>query len=334
MAKKIKDTDYLAVSARVRALENSLLTSEQLEQLISAKTDDELSKLLQSFGYPELEPRHPEALDADLTAARAAALEDIGTILPNPGDLDVFKIKYDYHNIKALLKAEAVNVSPGELLMDLGRVDVETLDRVVQEGETTGLPGFLEEAAAEGREVLSTTRDPQLSDIAIDRWYFRDLAATAESIGSGFLTGYVQMILDAANLRSLVRTLRMGKNAEFLRGVLVEGGTVSEEELLHVSANGGSGLTELYAPTGLAAAAEAGAAALRGGALTELEKRCDDALTEYLEVAKLIPFGEAPVLAYFSALETEYTNLRIILMGHAAGVPADTIRSRLRAGYV
>ena len=45
-------------------------------------------------------------------------------------------------------------------------------------------------------------------------------------------------------------------------------------------------------------------------------------------------FGEAPLVGYLAARETEYTNLRILLMGRGAGLPADVIRSRLRAGYV
>lgn len=332
--KKINDTDYLAVSAYVRALENELLTEDQYEQLITAKSYDEEVKLLQSFGYGELEPKHPEALDADLTAVRAEALEELGNAIPNAGDLDVFKIKYDYHNVKALLKAEAMNVSPGAMLADLGRVSVEEMFLAHKERDGSNLPGHIDDAAREGYDILAATRDPQLSDIAVDRWYFRDLLETAEGTGSDFLVGYVRLMIDAANLRTLVRTLRMGKNADFLRGVLFEGGKAPLEELLRVSGNNGNGLAELYALSRLEDAAAAGAKALQGGLLTEFEKRCDDALNAYLDEAKLIPFGEAPVLAYLAALETEYTNLRIILMGRMAGVPADVIRSRLRAGYV
>ncbi|MBE6909341.1 MAG: V-type ATP synthase subunit C [Ruminococcaceae bacterium] len=334
MAKKIKDVDYLGVSARVRALENELLTAEKLDQLLAAKDNDELSKLLQSFGYGELDPRHPEALDADLTAVRAEALEDLAAILPDPGLLDVFKIKYDYHNVKALLKAEAMNVSTDGLLADLGRVRVEELAAAVRENAVDNLPGCLGETVREGREVLSSTRDPQLCDVAVDKQYFRDMLQTAEETDSAFLAEYVRLQLDAVNLRTLVRTLRMGKNTDFLRGVLIAGGGVDPDELLRVCANGGNGLAELYAPTRLAEAAEEGAAALRGGLLTEFEKRCDDAVSAFLADTSLIPFGEEPVLAYLAALETEYTNLRIILMGRAALVPADVIRSRLRAGCV
>jgi len=331
---KVKDTDYLSISARVRAMENNLLTTEQFEQLINAKSNDEEAKLLQSFGYGELEPQHPEALDADLTAVRADLFDELSSSVPNAGDLDIFKIKYDYHNIKAMLKAEVLDVSPGKLLADLGRISVEELFVAQHENDGSNLPGRLASAVYVGREVLSATRDPQLFDVAVDKWYFRDMLETAEAAGSDFLIGYVRLQIDCANLRTLVRTLRMGKDEDFLRGVLFKGGELAAEELLRVSANKGAGLVELYAPTRLAAAAESGAQALHGGLLTEFEKRCDDAQTAYLDEARLIPFGEEPVLAYIAAQEMEYTNLRIVLMGRAAGVPADVIRSRLRAGYV
>lgn len=334
MSKKIRDVDYLGISARVRAMENALLTPDQLEQLITAKTDDETAKLLQAFGYPQLDPTHPDEMDAALNEDRERMLEDLGSSIPDAGYLDVFKIKYDYHNIKAVLKAEAMGSPASGMLTELGRVSAAELEEAVRGGELSGLPGCMEQAVEEGREVLSSTRDPQLGDAAIDRWYFRDMLQTAKETGSEFLLGYVRRQLDCANLRTLVRTLRMGKTSDFLRGVLFEGGEVDADELLRVSANSGAGLAEAYAPTGLADAAEAGAAAVQGGSLTDFEKRCDDAVSAYLEAARLIPFGEAPVLSYLAMRETEYLNLRIALLGHAAGIPADVIRGRLRAGCV
>ena len=37
MAKRIKDTDYLVISARIRAMENGLLTRERMEQILEAR---------------------------------------------------------------------------------------------------------------------------------------------------------------------------------------------------------------------------------------------------------------------------------------------------------
>ena len=54
----------------------------------------------------------------------------------------------------------------------------------------------------------------------------------------------------------------------------------------------------------------------------------------YLAEARSIPFGEAPLVGYLAARETEYTNLRILLLGRAARIAPSVIRSRLRASYV
>lgn len=334
MAKKIKDTDYLVISARIKAMESGLLTRERMEQLLDARSDEEVAKVLQDCGYPELDAADPEAMDAALAAAREATLSDLADGAPDHRYIDVFKLKYDYHNTKAILKAEAMDTDPGHMLMDMGRVSAAELREAMRSGELDNLPPLLASAVAEAREVLQTTRDPQLCDIVLDRWFYRDMDAVAEATGSAFLHGYVQAQIDAANLRTLVRTLRMGKNEEFLRGVLFEGGEVSMDAVLAVSAGRGSGLAELYAPTRFQTAAEAGVRALQGGPLTEFEKKCDDVVGEYLSGAQFVPFGEAPLVGYLAARETEYTNLRILLMGRGAGIAPDVIRSRLRASYV
>ena len=307
MANKIKDTDYLAISARVRAMETTLLTAERMERLLEARSDEEVSKLLQDCGYPELDAARPEAMDAALSQAREELLTDLGDGAPDPRYIDIFKLKYDYHNAKAILKAAAMGTSPDRMLMDMGRIGAAELKTAVESGELDKLPGALPAAVAEAKSVLDTTRDPQLSDIVLDRWMYRDMAQVAEDTGSQFLRGYVETQIDAANLRALIRTLRMGKNADFLAGVLFESGTMEPAAIL-----------------------AAGEAALKGGSLTEFEKRCDDAVSDYLAGAQMIPFGEAPLLAYLAARETEYTNIRILLMGRAAGLSPEVIRSRLR----
>lgn len=330
MSNKIKDTDYLVISARIRAMEAGLLTRERMEQILAARSDDEVVKFLQDSGYPAMSLKNPEAMDAAISTAREETLQDLGDSVPDRRYLDVFKLKYDYHNVKAILKARAMSIDPDHMIMDLGRVPAEELKEALNSGDTSQLPPLLASGAQEAKEVLETTRDPQLSDIVLDRWRYRDEIKSAEKTGSAFLLGYVRSCIDAVNLRTLVRTIRMGKSAAFLDGVLFSGGTVGESEILAVANNNGGGLAELYAATQLKDAAEAGAAVLHEGALTEFEKLCDDAVANYLEGARMVAFGEAPLIGYLAARETEYTNLRILLMGRSAGLSSDVIRARLR----
>lgn len=334
MAKKIKDTDYLAISARIRSMEASLLTAGRMEQMLNAHSDEEVEKILQECGYPKLKAADPAAMDKALYQIREDMLTDLEIGTPDLRYLDSFKLKYDYHNVKAILKAEAMHTDPTHMMMDMGRISVENLRFAMEHEELENLPGLLADAITEAKDVLDTTRDPQLSDIVLDRWMVHDMKKEAEATGSEFLSGYVQAQIDASNLRTLVRALRMGKGTDFLRNVLFDCGSVKIDRLLTVAENKGSGLVDLYTQSPLETAAEEGAVSLRGGTLTAFEKAYDDAVSHYLASAGMIPFGEAPLLGYLAAKETEFTNLRILLLGRAAGLPPDVIRSRLRIAYV
>ena len=127
MAKTIRDTDYLAVSARIRAMETRLLTVERMEQLLSARTEEEVTRVLQDCGYPALSAMAPDEMDAALAAVRRETLKDLSGGVPDVGYLDVFKLQYDYHNAKAILKAGAMGTDPASMLTELGRVPAEEL---------------------------------------------------------------------------------------------------------------------------------------------------------------------------------------------------------------
>lgn len=81
----------------------------------------------------------------------------------------------------------------------------------------------------------------------LDRAYYAEMLSAARATGSGFLVEYVQGTIDAANLRSAVRTLRMKKGADLLKKVLVEGGAIRPESVQAAALAGN--LEELYRPT-------------------------------------------------------------------------------------
>lgn len=329
----IKDTDYLSLSTRIRAMETALLSKKRMEQLLEARSDEEMAKVLSECGYDVQGPLTPDKVDQVLSARWAALVRDLEKAAPDKRLLEVFRVKYDYHNLKTLLKASALRINSDRLLMDAGRLTPAQMKEGVNTTDFK-LPPALAKAAREGWEVLSATGDPQRLDFALDRAYFAEMTDLAAATGSDYLKGYVSLLIDAANLRCLVRALRMKKGADFLKGILFPGGAVEPKRLLAVAAADGAGLTDPYASGPLAQAADLGAAALGGGSLTAFERACDDAVIHYLSKARYVPFGEAPVVGYLAAVESELTNLRILLSGRMAGLDAETIRERLRESYV
>ena len=79
---KIRDTDYLTISARVRAMENRLVTRERMERMVEARSDDEAVKVLAECGYEELPALTNRGLDELLSAARAALYRELGGAVP------------------------------------------------------------------------------------------------------------------------------------------------------------------------------------------------------------------------------------------------------------
>ena len=333
MPKKLKDTDYLSISARVRAMENGLLTRERMERMLEARSVEEAAKVLAECGYGEMNSFTPAALDERLSEARDAVYQDLQGAVPDPNVIDVFRIKYDYHNAKVLLKAEAMGLDSVRLLVGGGRYAAAALQEDFQRDDLRECSDAFRKAVAEAKETLASSGDPQRADLILDRAYFAEMSEAARATGSGFLAGYVRLLIDAANLRAAVRAHRMERGADFLAQVLLPGGNVSPRSIASAR---GDALGEAFRTGPLARAAELGSRLTRreGGALTAFERECDNALTTYLTGARRIPFGEEPVLGYLYAKEAELTAVRTIFAGRAAGLDGDTVRQRLRDTYV
>ncbi len=326
---KLKDTDFLFISTRLRSLENRMLTRERMERMLEARTNEDAVKVLAECGYEGLEPFTAETLEQSLAARRESVLTELSAASPQPELVDVFRCKYDYHNAKAIIKCAATGQDPDRLLTGAGRYPAAALrEAFLQESPS----GPMAQVMAESADVLSATGDPQRSDFVLDRAYFRELGRMAAASGSEFLSGYVRLLIDAANLKSAVRAMRLRKGLEFLNAVLVEGGNV-EKSVVAAAANSGGKLEAIFTGA-LQEAAALGDGITGGGSQTAFERACDNALNRYLQSSRMTPFGADVVIAYAAAIEAEITAARIILSGRLAGVSTTSIRERLREAYV
>ena len=121
----------------------------------------------------------------------------------------------------------------------------------------------------------------------------RDMFDLARASGPPFLEGYVRINIDVANLKSLVRTLRMGKDVDFLRGSCSPGGNVDVPWIM-AAVNAGTPIRELYSASTLTEAAEPGQQRHRRGLSHPFEKLCDDAVMAYIGDARYVAFGGRP----------------------------------------
>ena len=326
-----KKEAYLCVSAMLRAREPKLLNNEKAERMLDAASYEDAAKILTDCGYPDMSQMGADEVEQTLAERRSAIFDELGKLVPDRELVDLFKLKYDYHNAKAIIKAEAMGSDCRRLLSDSGRIPGQRLLEIYNEDKRILMPEKLANAIYEAKAVLARTSNPQLSDFVLDKAYFAEVKAAADKVASPFLKGYAAILVDSANLKSAVRTLRMGKNQDFLAEVLIPDGNVGTQRI--IGAADKESLAALYAHSKLEKAAALGADALAGGSMTDFELACDNAVNEYLRGAKLVSYGCEPVAAYLAAVEGEIQAVRMILTGRLAGVKPQTIRERLRELY-
>jgi V/A-type H+-transporting ATPase subunit C len=326
-------TDFLYATARIRALEMSFINYDRMERMLTAKTNDEALTVLAECGYGEVHLTSSADIESIILNQRLKTYDLIEKLVVDRSILDIFKIRYDYHNIKVIIKSADENIS--HLLINTGRIDTRFLEIVIRESDFYKLNTTMAKAVVDSREVLSRTGNPQLSDFILDRAAYAEMLGVAEKTNSRFILNYVKLLIDVNNLRSFIRCSRMNKGSDLLKNALFEGGEIDVALLIAAVDDASFKAESIYALSKLENAATVGDSALNGEkSLTVFEKVCDDVLVDYLKSARYVSFGEQPIFAYVAARESEFMTVRTIFSGRLANVDTDLIRERLRKAYV
>ncbi len=332
MAVRNHPTDYLYISARIRAMENSLVGKEKLNGLIEMRSAAEITAALAPFGFAPVYRGDGSAdTEAMLEAALRNGFSTVAAACPAPEIFAFLQYPYDCNNIKAILKCAVRGISPDGMFTDIGTIPADRLKETMAEERYGELPPHMGAAIPQAREAYAKTKNPQEFDLILDRACFADMAASAE--GLPFARTAVAYRADLTNLMICLRLLRMGATypmrASMLRA-LVPGGTLGEDFFTEAFDGGESRLFDMVAMTPYASIFDIAGERT----LAAVEKNADDRYMEFIRTAKFVPFGAEVPIGYLAGLDASVRNLRILLAGKAAGLSADTIRGRIRNSYV
>ena len=328
--KNIDNTKYLFLTAMLRARETNMLTPEKIERMLTAPGFAEACAVAEDCGYPDMKGMSIRQIEDTLAAHRREEIEDIANVVPDAELVDIFRLKYDYHSAKVMIKSDGVSK---QLLSFEGRVEAAEFLKAFAKNELIMLPRTLGEAIADAKSMLARTGNPCLADLILDRAYFTELLSLAEATGNAFIINYVRLLIDATNLKVLIRAKMAGKRPEIAAELLFEGGSILKDSLVD-AADANEQIIGLFTSAGLGEAAEKGVKTLSGGSMTEFELCLDNTINDYLSDAARIGFGPAAVIGYIAAVENEVMTMRIILTGRLMGISQEALRGRLRDSYV
>ncbi|MBC8536061.1 V-type ATPase subunit [Feifania hominis] len=334
--RKLNDSAYLYASGKIKVLENALLTSEDVEKLIDARSNDEILKILADHGYDsrDIDPAEAHFYDELIENARSDVYEFIQSIAPSVENFHIFLYPTDYHNLKVAVKSE-IGGAEKSFYMKGGSVPVKALVHAVRERDFGALTRPMAEGVEQAFEQFERSGDPQEIDIILDNHCFLDMKRLALRSGSDYLKSYVDTVVDVSNIKSFFRLRRMNATRVFAARVMQVGGLIAPERLASLYDAGVEAFVRALEGGAYGELVSQGAKLLgEPGGMAALEQYCDDFQMRTVRRARRIPFGEEVLAGYLLAKETEFKMIRIIMAGRRAGLGYEEIKGRLRLLYV
>ncbi len=341
MSIKDKSTEYMYISARVRAIEAGMPGREMIGRMINAQDAESAAAAALEGGILGSleEAKDPDRLDAVLIQRLKDALDIVESDEGGRQITSIIRLPYDCANIKAALRCIPHGIDFSDLLFNVGSLPVQRYGEMAEDGDFSPLSKNLAEAARKAMTEYATTCDPLKIDLPLDRACFADMLDMAEETGDGFTVDFVKTKIDMTNAMMLVRIIGMGRNGlteSLISEALIDGGYIGVDAMkgvvLSEEAQDASELLGKFSD--LISLRYPRISEALGGGKEGFENVCDSHIEEKLQETRYIPFGIPIVLAFLCKLEYEIKNVRIILAGKAAGLSSEKIAQRVRGSYV
>lgn len=321
----MKDTDYSFAVARVRVNETRLLQNAELGALIAASSYEDCVRRLKEKGYEISGTDYAPALEKKLADMWALLSE----ILPDPAEFNSVLIRNDFHNLKVCLKALISEKSPEGLFMSPSVYSAEEIRRCVFARENDKLPPELQHADRSAYRILTKTGFAQLADTVIDRASLEHAISLARAADHPVMLRFAETNAALTDIKVLYRCIRTGKADSFMERAVCACEAFDKGEIIAAAAAGMPAFLEFVSHTAFAPGAEA-----LKESMTAYETWADNTLLGLLAPGKSEAFGIGALVGYYFAVRTEVLNVRVLLSGKLNGLPADTIRERMRLLYV
>jgi V/A-type H+-transporting ATPase subunit C len=333
---RINEGDYSYASGLIRAKEPKLLTGGQYARMLDAASAEEAYRVLTDAGYGSGGSSHGVfAFEQLLADEMKKCFTLLAKISPKAEVIKVFQRRYDYFNIKVLLKAELSGQEIPPILIDTGTIGCDSMMRMIRERDYSEFTALMTDAVAQVYDAFARMQDPQAVDLILDKASYQEFAADIRNIDSPFLWDLADFLIDITNIRMFIRARSLNKSWDFIMKLLLDGGTIFKEVYRKNSDKPADSFAEDIRKSRYGEAVKKGLELVRTGKNSSgLEKALDDLLMKYIRGAKLVTIGVEPLIAYLFAKETEIRNVRMIMTGRINNLSADMISERLRESYV
>lgn len=335
--RKYKDTDYLHVSVRLRAVAHKTAVDlETLSKIVDSRSTDVAVKLLEEKGFSLSSAMTDSTegllkrLDKALTEELNRAYSLVTSIIGSSDLVSLLKVRYDFQNLKALIKSEMLGISPDSMLVDSGNIPLQALKEGFRERSVKLLNGAIASVSELAIKEASETGDPQRIDLIADKACFEYIMERCDKSGFDFLSDYFKAKADLTNIMIFVRCRRMGKDLNFFSNALLPySGAVKTDRLKEYYGRTFEDFYGMLSSTVYRKVFEG--FENEGVSVSLLESRISDHLNGLVRKMNSVAFGPQVVVGYLLSKENEVSNIRIALSSVVSGMDPEKTKEKLRA---
>lgn len=327
---------FSQVIPRLRVYETKLLDKSKIDRMIDSNSANEALKVLQETEYANImsNVKRPEDYEIILSEELKRVFTLMYDISPVKSLVDLMSIKYDYQNIKVVLKGMFLKEDLSYLLISVGTIEASKLKSLIENKDFRDLGLLMKQSIEEVISSFENTKDPQIIDIILDKYMFKALIHIKNEIKDAFVDKYIVALIDSTNIKTLLRVKKQNKDREFFTSVIIEGGSIDRDKLLSMLNDSVENMQTKLSYTSYSDFIKSGIDHYtKTGSVSLLEKLVDNFIMDMMKNAKIIPFGVEPLLAYIYAKETEIKIIRIIMVGKLNNISSEVVRERLRDIY-
>jgi V/A-type H+-transporting ATPase subunit C len=333
----MQEIDYKGVNTVLRTYELNLLTEADYDRMLKASSLKDALDVLKGTGYEfdEKEIQESKNFEAFLMKHLAEVYKELFSITPVSEVVELFALRYTYHNLKVLLKQRFSGEQLEQLLIPIGKDSLGSLKKLVETGDGNDEHPILIEGVQEAICDFDEDHRIEAATVFMDTYYFKHLRSISDKINHPSVTKMVDGMIDLYNLSTLIRGLKQNKPRGFLYTVLSSSGSVAKRDLIEESVNGPSAVMRKYYSSKTYGTRLANLVSETTNEVDtqKLDKLVDELTNELVAEGLYRPFGPLPLLGYLFAKEKEITNIRLILVGKDNQIEEEILRERMRPVY-
>ena len=316
-------SQYVYTTGRIRGMEKNLLQEADFTRFKEISESQEILEFLKK------NPSHAEAMkDINLTCQFQRGLEkhlhlvyqELCSFVPEPELVRAFWTKYDFHNLKVLLRFRFRPNHPeipalDKFALSSGTLDLTQLKEAVDRQDFSNLPPDFSSLLSEIFPLIEQDPHPREIDNFLNQKFFRLFSQELTQYKDCFLEELIVRLIDQFNLRTFLRLKfwPRGDNISLLEKFLVPGGSLRTDLLLGLFSQPETTLVEELKYTSwesvLRESLEEWA---KSGSLAILDRFFEEEILKFTRQGFYITFGREPLINYIFLKYQEIRKLRVI----------------------